>query len=122
MMFWRGLSSKQDRTSALIASDKNRTIDRLEYQRRPQYDAELRELRYGDALLKRFSQPAANQVLILQVFEECRWPNRIDSPLPPTKSLPNTVRDLNRNMKSELVRFRLDGEGNGVVWELTAPA
>ena len=88
----------------------------------PKYDSQLRELTFGKVLLKKFKQPAENQELILQAFEEEGWPDRIDNPLPRQTQHSVTVRDLNRNMKSSAIRFELDGTGNGIIWKPVAPA
>ena len=49
---------------------------------KPTWNAELRELRWGKQLVKKFKGPAANQELICAVFEEDKWAPRIDDPLP----------------------------------------
>ena len=70
---------------------------------------------------KRYRQPAHNQETILAAFEEDGWPPRIDNPLsgPPDDAidrLHNAVKKLNRH--SRPLRFRSDGNGLGVQWEL----
>ena len=91
---------------------------------RPTWDPERRELRVGDLVVKRFRQPASNQELILTVFEEDDWPPKIDDPLPPDphhdpkERLHDVIKKLNRAQFTPLVRFRGDGTGSGVLWEL----
>jgi hypothetical protein len=48
----------------------------------PFWDAETRELWLGEHLVKRFRQPAENQVRILAAFEEENWPKSLSDPLP----------------------------------------
>jgi hypothetical protein len=90
---------------------------------RPQWNAELRELRLGDILVKRFSGPAQNQEAILAAFQEEGWPTRIDDPLRPspnvssTRRLHDTIKNLNRHQVHCLLRFRGDGTGQGIRWE-----
>jgi hypothetical protein len=90
----------------------------------PKWDRDRQELRVGDQIVKQFKVPAANQETILAVFEEERWPPRIDDPLPPQpeqdskRRLHDTINSLNRNQKQPLLRFLGDGSGKGVRWEL----
>lgn len=91
----------------------------------PHWDAQLRELRLGNKLVKRFRVPAANQELILNVFEEEGWPECIDDPLPPkgddpTRRLQATIKSLNRHQSEPLIRFHGNGEG-AVWWERARP-
>src|SRR5262249_22047958 len=71
----------------------------------PYWDGNLRELRLGPRLVKKFRQPAPNQEMILASFEEEGWPARIDDPLPPqagegAKRRPHaTTQNLNRQPK-----------------------
>lgn len=90
----------------------------------PRWDAERRELRVGDVLVKKFKVPARNQELVLTAFAEERWPVRIDDPLPPRlevdpkRRLVETISRLNRNQKHRVLRFHGDGHGEGISWEL----
>ena len=95
---------------------------------RPAWDAVRRELRLGGLLIKRFRVPALNQQLILAAFEELGWPQGIDDPLPPTadkhpkERLHEAIDRLNRSQQNRLIRFRGDGTGEGILWELIAEA
>ncbi len=57
-------------------------------------------------------------------FEEENWPRRIDDPLfpeveiCPKRRLHDTIKCLNRRQENKIVRFRGDGTGTGVLWEL----
>lgn len=91
---------------------------------RPRWDALRQELTLGAAVVKQFKLPAPNQETILAVFEEENWPPRIDDPLAPQpeqdskRRLLDTVKCLNRHQRNPLIRFRGDGTGCGVRWEL----
>jgi hypothetical protein len=94
---------------------------------KPRWDAERHELWYAERLVKRFKWPASNQETILAAFEEEAWPARIDDPLPPQpeqdpkRRLHDTIKCLNRNHATKLLRFRGDGTGEGVIWDLLPP-
>jgi len=95
---------------------------------RPHYDHDLRELWLGRRLVKRFTQRAPDQHLILCAFEEQNWPARIDSPLFPRRCgedrkrrLNHAIYRLNRHQHARLIRFRGDGTGDGVIWQLRRP-
>ncbi len=89
----------------------------------PTWDPEKRELRIDGRVVKRFKWHAENQERVLAAFDEEGWPFRIDDPLPPhpeqdsKRRLSDTIKCLNRKQTSELLRFRGDGTGEGVVWE-----
>ena len=85
---------------------------------RPSWDKNLRELRLGSEVCKRFKTRADNQEKVLQAFHEENWPLRIDDPLPPGK-LHHTVYQLNKTIK--LIEFSSDGLGEGICWEWSAP-
>jgi hypothetical protein len=90
---------------------------------KPVWDPILRELRFQGQIVKRFRVPAPNQERILSVFQEERWPPRIDDPLPPAddidpkKRLNAVIQSLNRCQINPLIHFGGNGEADGVVWE-----
>jgi hypothetical protein len=93
----------------------------------PTWDADLRELRVSDLVIKRFRQPAQNQVTVLASFQELHWPRRIDDPLTgdgevePKRRLRDTVFALNRNhVTANVLVFEADGTGTGIVWKWCA--
>ncbi len=94
----------------------------------PKWDPDRLELRVGMSIVKKFQVPAANQELILSAFEEEGWPVRVDDPLPPRPDqdpksrLHTTINALNRNQRDRLIRFRGDGHGEGIRWELVEPS
>jgi hypothetical protein len=89
----------------------------------PNWNAEIRELRLNGKLVKRFKWQAMNQEIVLAAFQEEGWPARIDDPLPPQpaqdskRRLSDTIKCLNRKQTSELIHFRGDGTGEGIIWE-----
>lgn len=91
----------------------------------PNWEPHERRLVYRGQVVKRFRMPAVNQETILSAFEEESWPSRIDDPLPqlddidPKRRLHDTIKCLNRNQHHEMIRFRGDGTGEGITWELT---
>jgi hypothetical protein len=91
---------------------------------KPTWDSNLRELRVGELVIKRFRQPARNQVTVLASFQELRWCHRIDDPLTsnsdcePKRRLRDTVFALNRHhVTRNVLVFEADGTGTGIVWK-----
>jgi hypothetical protein len=88
----------------------------------PVWDSELRELRVGSQLVKRFRRPAPMLERVLESFQETEWPSHLDDPLPPEHGivpevrLRDTVRRLNRCQEPLRVRFSSDGLGAGIRW------
>jgi len=93
---------------------------------KPQWNDGLRELSFGGAVCKRYKQPAPHQTTILKVFQETGWPAKIDDPLPYTSEskrrdrLTNAVKKLNEQ-SPPLLRFELDGTGQGILWRRATP-
>jgi hypothetical protein len=96
----------------------------------PEWDKERQELRVDGLVVKQFKVRAPNQETILAAFQEEDWPPRIDDPLPPRvpleqdskRRLHDTIINLNRHHKNQLIRFTGDGTGEGVRWELLSRA
>ena len=90
----------------------------------PKWHKDRRELRVGELVVKHFTVPAPNQEVVFEAFEEEGWPFRIDDPLPPhngqdpKRRLHETINKLNAHQIHPLLRFRGDGTGRGVCWEL----
>ena len=91
---------------------------------KPTWDSNLRELQVGKLVIKRFRQPARNQVTILASFQELSWCRRIDDPLSgdsgfePKRRLRDTVFVLNRNhLTPNVLVFEADGTGTGAIWK-----
>jgi len=91
---------------------------------KPDWNAERKELSFYGKVVKRFRWPAPNQETVLSVFSEEDWPARIEDPLPqgngldPKRRLGDTIKCLNRNQFESLIRFRGDGTGEGVLWDI----
>jgi len=92
----------------------------------PEWNAGRRELRYDGKVVKRYRVPAANQQVILSVFQEMGWPECIDDPLSPDgehdpkQRLQATIKSLNRSQLVEAVRFHGNGTGSQIYWEAVA--
>lgn len=93
------------------------------FRHKPHWNGECQELCLGELIIKRFKVPAPNQERILAVFEEEKWPRRVDDPLPPCpdlnakRRLHDTIVTLNRHQENRLIRFSGDGRGQGVQWD-----
>ena len=89
------------------------------------WDPASRRLQVDGQLVKCFRWRAINQESILNAFQEEGWPRHIDDPLPPQpeldpkQRLSDTIKCLNRKQLNPLIRFRGDGTGEGVIWEIT---
>jgi hypothetical protein len=89
----------------------------------PRYERADRLFCWGQQVLKHFLQPAANQETVLLAAEEQQWPGWFDDPLPPAprknpkKRLHDTLQDLNRRQRAQLIHFKGDGTGRRVGWE-----
>lgn len=94
---------------------------------KPSWDSDKRLLTVEQHVIKQFRVPAENQELILNTFHEDGWVGRIDDPLPhtlnldPKRRLQSAIMCLNRNQKNNLLKFRGDGNGTGITWELIRP-
>ena len=94
----------------------------------PSWDNQRRILRVGERIVKQYRVPSLCQQAILDAFEEEGWPPAIDDPLPPQfdqdpkRRLRDTVKSLNTSQTNALLRFRSDGSGCRVLWELKEPA
>jgi len=90
----------------------------------PAWDAQRRELRFGDRLVKAYRVPAANQERVLEAFQDAGWPECLDNPLPHAsdqdakRRLHQTIQKLNQSTRSGPLRFRGDGTGQRICWEL----
>ena len=90
----------------------------------PCWDRQLRELRIVNVVVKRFRWPAENLEQVLDAFEEEGWPSHIDDPLRPDpkicpkRRLHDTLKCLNRKQINEVIKFRGDGTGQGVLLEI----
>lgn len=111
-----------------VREPDSQTIRHLvEQGARPSWSSERRELRFGPVLIKRFTQPADAQEIVLAAFEEEGWPHRIDDPLPqsqgidPKQRLHKVIGNLNRAHRVPILRFGGGGDGESVCWRLLLP-
>jgi hypothetical protein len=118
-----GIIAPCDESIALPMTTNQFHADADSLRIKPFWDRDRQELRVGAQIVKQFKVPAPNQEIVLAAFHEENWPVRIDDPLPPRpdlepkRRLHDTINSLNRNQKSELMRFLGDGSGQGVRWE-----
>jgi hypothetical protein len=90
----------------------------------PNWDRETRTFIVGEYLVKRFRVPSPNQEAVLDAFQEEGWPRSVDDPLSPVpdqqpkRRLRDTIKCLNMNQANRAIRFRGDGTGQRVSWEL----
>jgi len=120
-ILWEVVNEADDQ---LISHDHNGKPPDL---RTPIWDRDRKQLRVGDQVIKHFRVPAPCQEAILAAFNKDGWPARIDDPLPPSedqdckRGLSDAIAGLNRCHKTEdIIRFKGDGSGSGVVWEIVA--
>jgi hypothetical protein len=89
----------------------------------PHWDRQRRELWLGQTLVKRFRRPAPMAMRILDAFAESQWAHRIDDPLTPNRRgqqrerLRHEIQALNRRLDNPLIRFSMDGTGQGIIWD-----
>jgi hypothetical protein len=73
---------------------------------------------WGNQVIKRLRGHALRQRLVLAALQEARWPQRIDSPLPPGKEcLRQTVRHLNEHHQCRAIHFWVDEDTQSICWE-----
>jgi hypothetical protein len=119
--FMGSLSVVPEEGSSTPAGNANTPAAQVR-RKEPSWDSCLRELRVGRRVVKRFTQPAPTQELILAAYEEMGWPSHLDDPLPPedgmdpVRRLHDTIKRLNRHQKPHLIRFTGDGTGHGIRW------
>lgn len=86
----------------------------------PSWNKTRGELSFEGNLAKKVRNigAAKNVVLILDTFQELKWPEKIDDPLPggaDGKRLRDAIESLNKGLIG--IRFRPDGTGMGITWE-----
>jgi hypothetical protein len=86
------------------------------------WDGEKNLLFYGEKVIRhcRGGIVAHRIAEVLEAFEKTGWPYRIEYPWKkPVDSqlLHNTIRSLNKGIEPNTIRFRADGDGNGIVCE-----
>lgn len=88
----------------------------------PYWNGQERVLLYGDVELLRFGRVAPHQIQILDAFEQARWTDSIDNPLPVRcynehyQQMRSAIKALNSHLRHPLIRFSANGK-RGVRWE-----
>ncbi|MHB8865723.1 MAG: hypothetical protein ACYC6N_25375 [Pirellulaceae bacterium] len=88
---------------------------------KPFWNADTCELTFRGQVVRKIRgrNVAVNVCQILDVFQEDGWPDRIDDPLtdgPNANRVRETIRSLNDGLT--LLKFRADGSGEGILWEI----
>lgn len=91
----------------------------------PFWDSQSYDLWLGPILVKHFRRRAVHQMMILDRFQKAGWPAAIRDPLPlderepinPKRRLNLTLKNMNRSLNTDLVKFCGDGTGTGVFWK-----
>jgi hypothetical protein len=84
----------------------------------PVWEADAGVLHFAGKVVRQVSPRATNIRLILNAFQEDKWPIRIDSPLPrrtDSRKLREAVRSLKHGLTG--LDFICDGKGEGVQWQ-----
>ena len=83
------------------------------------WQADMGELQLGDRTIRRVrvKRTPSNIHRILDAFQAAGWPRRVRNPLSlGQQQIHETLRYLNRNQ--EMIRFRSQGGGGAITWEL----
>lgn len=92
---------------------------------KPTWDGGI--LSFRDVIVKKFGRhPASNQRALLNAFQAAGWPRVVTNPFRGTcnttlsRTLNETLRDLNRSIAGGPLRFEADGKG-GCRWLASSP-
>ena len=116
------VTKRQTKKMVSLSKKSNPSEVLVEKEIIPKWDSSCRVVTYGGVVVKQFKLPSPNQVAVLAAFEEEGWPSRVDDPLPPRSDvdpkqrLHDTIRSINRNQRHNLLYFRGDGTGRGILW------
>ena len=94
----------------------------------PRWDAEMRNLWFGNDLIKRYRQRPGPQETVLEAFQKAGWPEAIADPLlhdsmkkalDPRRRLRDTILALNKNhKKTSVIYFGTNGHSDLVYWNI----
>lgn len=94
----------------------------------PRWDAARRQLWLGSLLVKEFRHSAPNQMAILAAFQAGGWENgHVENPIPKEnwednevarQRLLQTIKNLNRAVLPNTIRFRINGMCTGVLCDV----
>lgn len=108
------LETKTDKRSLSIAHRGRRVEPDSET---PIWSADDRTLAFNGLVVRQFSPQTGKPVLsIMNAFEECDWPNRIDDPLSPPDA--EKTKLALRTINSGLHGLRFSKDGDGIKWEV----
>lgn len=83
----------------------------------PKWNNDERVLWYGDKVVRRYSPSIRSNVRhILNSFEECGWPSRIDDPLPSTDA--EKTKQALRTINKGLTGLLFSKDGDGIKWAI----
>jgi hypothetical protein len=84
----------------------------------PRWDDETKTLFLGKSKIKKYRKNAAkNQIDILLAFEMDGWAEFVDSPFKYSRTLNQTLYNLNKTLPGQTIRFLADGTGERMGWE-----
>jgi hypothetical protein len=115
---------QMEHVSTVVPSLRLRYAASIDAGAGPSWDRETRTFMVGEYLVKRFRVPSPNQEAVLDAFQEEGWPRSVDDPLSPVpeqqpkRRLRDTIKCLNMNQANRAIRFRGDGTGQRVSWEV----
>jgi len=81
----------------------------------PMWKKETREFLIDGKRVKKYTRPARRQLAVLGAFEEERWPDFIDLPIP-TSTAGDTITELNKISRPFGVEFFRVGDGERMGW------
>jgi hypothetical protein len=85
---------------------------------KPRWDEMTATLFWGDTAIREFRKhPAQNQRELIEAFHREGWAHTIPDPFGEPRKLNQTLKDLNRKLPPNTVRFCGDGMGLGAIWE-----
>jgi hypothetical protein len=91
----------------------------------PSYDPDVRELRVGGLVMRRYDARDNHHELILKAFQQVGWDRRrvkIPRQLEEPKRLGDTLRQLNKPQKKRPMLIHFGRQGEYIFWEsLTEP-
>jgi hypothetical protein len=122
VQFVAAWTNQNEKRLPFLRDGKSAEEGTLNHHSIPIWDHNRRELWFGGCLIKRFKVRAPNQERILDAFQEEAWPSCIDNPFPgglkaaAYEQLHDAIKNLNRHMLCQRLRFHGDGSGLRARW------
>jgi hypothetical protein len=87
---------------------------------KPRWDETTATLYWGNVAIREFRKhPAQNQTALIEAFHRKGWARNIPNPfIGDPRKLNFAIYQMNKGLAEKVIRFRGDGTGQGVVWEL----